>query len=62
MIKEYPNMRDRLNTYTAYSIGCALVWVVLIAIGLAAGKTSTQHTCPVRLVGMGDWMDICNDR
>jgi hypothetical protein len=51
MIKEYPNMRDRLNTYTAYSIGCALVWVVLIAIGLAAGKTSTQHTVLFVLLG-----------
>jgi hypothetical protein len=37
-------MRDRLNPYTAYSIACAIVWIVLIAIRVATGKTSTQHT------------------
>jgi hypothetical protein len=37
-------MRDRLRTYTAYSIGCATVWVLLIIVGVATGKTSAQHT------------------
>jgi hypothetical protein len=37
-------MRDRLRTYTAYSIGCAIVWIVLIVVGVETGKTSTRHT------------------
>lgn len=32
-------MRDRLKTYTAYSIASVIVWIVLIAIGAATGKT-----------------------
>ena len=44
-------MRDRLNTYTAYSIASAIVWVVLIAIGVATGKTSTQHTVVYVILG-----------
>jgi hypothetical protein len=51
MIEEYPTMRDRLNTYTAYSVGCAIVWIALIAIGLASGKTSTQHTVLLVMLG-----------
>jgi hypothetical protein len=44
-------MRDRLRTYTAYSIGCAIVWTVLIAIGIARGKTSTEHTARYVILG-----------
>ena len=44
-------MRDRLKTYTAYSIACAIVWIVLIAIGAATGKTSTQHTVLFVMLG-----------
>ena len=44
-------MRGRLNTYTAYSIASALVWIVLIAIGVATGKTSTQHTVLFVILG-----------
>jgi hypothetical protein len=51
MIEEYPRMRDRLNTYTAYSIGCAIVWIVLIAIRLARGSTSSQHTLRFFMLG-----------
>jgi hypothetical protein len=51
VIVEVPDMRDRLNTYTAYSIACAIVWIVLIAIGVAVGKTSTQHTILFVILG-----------
>jgi hypothetical protein len=44
-------MRDRLNSYTAYSIGSAIVWIVLIAIGVATGKSSTQHTVLFVILG-----------
>ena len=46
-------MRDRLNTNTAtaYSIASAIVWIVLIAIGVALGKTSTQHTVLFVILG-----------
>jgi len=36
-------MRRRLSSYTAYSIGCAIVWAVLFAIGAAHPK-NTDHT------------------
>ena len=44
-------MKDRLKTYTAYSIACAIVWIVLIAIGAATGRTSTQHTVLLVILG-----------
>lgn len=44
-------MRDRPKSYTAYSIGCAVVWIVLIAIGVATGKSSTQHTVLFVILG-----------
>lgn len=47
-------MRSQLRTYTAYSIACAVVWIVLIAIGLARGNTTTQHT--VLFVMLGWWI------
>jgi hypothetical protein len=31
-------MRLRLKTYTAYSIGCAVVWAVILAIAATVGK------------------------
>jgi hypothetical protein len=37
-------MRNRLNTYAAYSIGCAVVWGVILAIVASAGKEGTLHT------------------
>jgi hypothetical protein len=44
-------MKDRLRTYTAYSIGCAIVWIVLIIIGVVTSKTSTQHTLLFVILG-----------
>jgi hypothetical protein len=44
-------MRDRMNTYVAYSVACAIVWIVLIAVGVATGKTSTQHTILFVILG-----------
>ena len=36
-------MRDRLNTYIAYSIGCAVVWAVLLTAVAAGATTATLH-------------------
>jgi hypothetical protein len=44
-------MRLRLNTYTAYSIGCAVVWALILAIAAAAGKKDTFHTLLVTFAG-----------
>jgi hypothetical protein len=33
-------MRVRLNSYTAYSIGCAIVWAGILAVVAAVAKTS----------------------
>lgn len=37
-------MRRRLHTYTAYSIGCAIVWAVLLAIVAATAKADRRDT------------------
>jgi uncharacterized membrane protein YfcA len=37
-------MRHRLNTYAAYSIGCAVAWGVILAVAATAGKEDTLHT------------------
>jgi hypothetical protein len=36
-------VRDRLNTYTAYSIGCALVWAVILAAVAVGATTAKLH-------------------
>jgi hypothetical protein len=36
-------MRGRLSTYTAYSIGCFVVWGLIFAIG-AVHRKNTGHT------------------
>jgi len=37
-------MRRRFSTYTAYSIGCAIVWAVILAVISAKTDTATRHT------------------
>lgn len=37
-------MKRSLNTYTAYSIGCAVVWAVVLAVVAAVGRNHTVHT------------------
>jgi hypothetical protein len=31
-------VRDRLDPYAAYGIGCAVVWALILAVLAAAGK------------------------
>jgi hypothetical protein len=35
MVRE---VRDRLDPYAAYSIGCAVAWAIVLALLAAAGK------------------------
>jgi hypothetical protein len=49
-----PSMRDRRGTYAAYSIGCAVVWAVLLAIVAAKGETAKLRT--ITLVCCGWWI------
>jgi hypothetical protein len=37
-------MRRSLRTYTAYSVGCGVVWAVLLIAGTLAGNGSASHT------------------
>ena len=37
-------MRRSLRSYTAYSIGCGLVWAALLIVGALAGNGSASHT------------------
>jgi hypothetical protein len=36
-------MRRRFSTYTAYSIGCAVVWAAILAGVSSAADTTTRH-------------------
>jgi hypothetical protein len=47
-------MRWRRNSYTGYSIGCAIVWAILLAVVSAAPDTDTRHK--VALVFAGWWI------
>jgi len=46
-------VRDRLNTYTAYSIGCAVAWAVLLA---AVATGATRATLHVILLVFAGWV------
>ena len=37
-------MRKRLNTYTAYSIACAVVWAAILAVVSITANDATRHT------------------
>jgi hypothetical protein len=41
------------NTYTGYSIGCAIVWAVILAVTSTKADSATRHT--IRLV-FGGWV------
>ena len=45
-------VRDRLDSYTAYSVGCAIVWAVILVALAAAGKKDKLRTI---LPGCGGW-------
>ncbi len=47
-------MRARLNTYTAYSIGCAGVWGVILLLARSRLDSQTRNT--LRLVCGGWWI------
>jgi hypothetical protein len=47
-------MRTRLNTYRAYSIGCAAVWGVILLIARRRLDSQTRNT--LQLVCGGWWM------
>jgi len=44
-------MKLRLNTYTAYSIGCAVVWAVILAVVAAEASKDTKHNFIVVFLG-----------
>ncbi len=46
-------MKARLNTYTAYSIGCAAVWAVTLTVTQATAKPQTRDR--IRLSCAGWW-------
>jgi len=44
-------MARRLRTYTAYSVGCWVVWAGIFAVGAATGRSRPGY--PVLLVFLG---------
>ena len=46
-------MRLRLHTFTAYSIGCAVVWAILLPVVAIADPPHTFHTV---LTVFGGWV------
>ena len=51
MIERFREMRKKRNTYTAYSIACAMVWGVILAITWAAADESHRHTITIVFAG-----------
>jgi hypothetical protein len=49
-----PPMRRRLNSYMAYSVGCAGVWGVILLLGRRRLDSRTRNT--LQLVCGGWWM------
>lgn len=47
-------MRDRLQTYTGYSIGCAIVWVLIL--GVLASRGDKERLRKVLPVAGGWWI------
>jgi hypothetical protein len=47
-------MKQRLRTYTAYSIGCVIVWAILLAAVAALDSKDIQHN--VAVVCGGWWI------
>ena len=47
-------MNGRINTYTGYSIGCAVVWSVILIV--ARRRLGTQDQKMLRLVCGGWWI------
>jgi hypothetical protein len=47
-------MRTRLNSYTAYSVGCAGVWGVILLLGRRRLDSQTRNT--LQLVCGGWWV------
>jgi hypothetical protein len=45
-------MRSRLNTYSGYSVGCAAVWVALLAIGR---RVLDDKNWGMLQIGAGAW-------
>jgi len=46
-------IRPRLNNYTGYSVGCAAVWAVILAVAQRRLDTQTRKT--LRLACSGWW-------
>ena len=45
-------MRRRYGTYTAYSVGCAIVWAVILTVVSTTGDEASRHTF---LLVCGGW-------
>ncbi|MGB0094716.1 MAG: hypothetical protein WBP81_19550 [Solirubrobacteraceae bacterium] len=48
-----PRLKPKLNTYTGYSISCAAVWTVILAVAQRRLDSQTRNT--LRLVCTGWW-------
>ena len=44
-------MRIPLRSYTAYSIGCGIVWAVILAVMTAVASNNTRHTFVLVFLG-----------
>ena len=45
-------MRQRLRTYTAYSVGCAIAWAILLA---AVAALDSRHVLRIVAVVFAGW-------
>jgi hypothetical protein len=52
-IERVRDMRRRFYGYTAYSIGCAIVWAVILAVVSSATDSATRHKL---MLVFGGWV------
>lgn len=51
--KEEVGMKLSLKTYTAYSIGCAVAWAVILTVVASEANKDTVHTFILVSIGWG---------
>jgi hypothetical protein len=44
LVETAPTVNNRMKTYTAYSIGCAVVWAVILTVTATVASTDRKHT------------------
>jgi hypothetical protein len=58
---KYRAVTTRRPSYTIYSVGCAIVWAVILGV-LAAGRDKDRLRRPAGVRRLVDGLGLCHDR